>query len=302
MISSELLNDIKARPIVLLAAIVLHFILIVMLSLNLSSSEVHKPATSTKKTVKAVVVDAAKIEAEAKKLKQAEEDKKKKSIEQQRKIKREQDAAKKKLAVEKKRLADIKKKQAAEKKRLADIKKKNLAEKKRIETEKKKAQAEAEAEKKKAEVARKKAEAEKKKQQELENQRKADEEKRRQEEAAELQRKLAEEERQEEEARQAAENNKRLQSLRSQYVRLIEQKVERNWLRPATSTSNMSCEVIVTQTSLGDVVNVSLGKCVNDLAFQRSIERAVRKASPLPPPPDPKVFDREIHFTFKPRN
>jgi len=277
MISSELLNDIKARPVVLLAAVVLHIVLIVMLSLNLSSSEVHRPAASTKKTVKAVVVDAAKIDAEAKKLKQAEKDKKNKELEKQRKIKREQEAAKKKLAAEKKRLADLKKKQAAEKKRLADLKKKNLAEKKKIE-------------------------AEKKKQQELEARRKADEEKRRQDEAAELQRKLAEEERFEAEARQAAEDNKRLQSLRSQYVRLIEQKVERNWLRPATTTSNMSCEVIVTQTSLGDVINVSLGKCVNDLAFQRSIERAVRKASPLPPPPDAKVFDREIHFTFRPRN
>ena len=61
-------------------------------------------------------------------------------------------------------------------------------------------------------------------------------------------------------------------------------------------------EVIVTQTSLGDVIDVILKKCVDDLAFQRSIERAVRKASPLPPPPNPEVFDREIHFTFKPRS
>ena len=136
----------------------------------------------------------------------------------------------------------------------------------------------------------------------MEVKRQLEEDNRRKAEAAELQRKLAEEERLEAEARQAKENNAKLQSLRSQYVRLIEQKVERNWLRPATSTSGMSCEVVVTQTSLGDVVDVSLKKCVNDLAFQRSIERAVRKASPLPPPPSPEVFDREIHFTFKPRN
>jgi hypothetical protein len=31
------------------------------------------------------------------------------------------------------------------------------------------------------------------------------------------------------------------------------------------------------------------------------VERAVRKASPLPLPPNPDVFDREIYFTFKPR-
>ena len=299
MKSSELFNEIKARPIVLLAVIVLHVVLIALLSLNLSNSEVHRPASSNKKTVKAVIVDAAKIEAEAKKLKQVKDDKNKKELDQKKKLKREQDKAKNKLAAEKKRLANIKKKQETEKKRLADLKKKNIAEKKRIAAEKKKA----EADRKKAEEIREKAkQAEKKKQQELEVKRKAEEDKRRQDETAELQHKLAEEERLETEARLTAENNKRLQSLRSQYVRLIEQKVERNWLRPSTSISNMSCEVIVTQTSLGDVIDVSLGKCVNDLAFQRSIERAVRKASPLPAPLDPKVFDREIHFTFKPRS
>lgn len=277
MTSSGLLHEMKTRPIVLAAVIVFHIVLIVLLSINLNSSEVHKPAGSNKKTVKAFVVDVAKIEAEAKKLKQEKDAKKKK-------LKREQEKVKKALAAEKKRLANIKKKQADEKKRLADLKKKNLVEKKRLSAEKKKAV------------------EDKKKKQAQEAKRKAVEEKRRQEEAAELQRQLADEERQEAEAQQAAENNARLQSLRSQYVRLIEQKVMRNWLRPATSTSSMSCEVNVTQTSLGDVIDVSLGQCVNDVAFQRSIERAVRKASPLPPAPDPRVFDREIHFTFKPRN
>ncbi|MCK4705286.1 MAG: TonB C-terminal domain-containing protein [Gammaproteobacteria bacterium] len=277
MTSSGLINDVKKKPIVLLAVIVFHFILIILLGVNLSSSEVHKPASSDKETIKAVIVDVAKIEAEANKLKQADDKKKKKNIEQKEKVKKQ-------LAAEQKRLADIKKKQTIEKKRLDDLKKKNLAEKKRIESEKKK------------------IEAEKRKQEELEAKRKLDEEKRRKDEAAELQRKLADEERMEAEARQAKEKNSKLQSLRSQYVRLIEQKVERNWLRPVTSTSSMSCEVIVTQTSLGDVMDVSLKKCANDLAFQRSIERAVRKASPLPPPPSPEVFDREIHFTFKPRN
>jgi len=266
MTSSGLFNDIKKKPVILLAVIALHFALIVMLSINLSSSEVHKPASSNKKTVKAVMIDAEKIEAEAKKLKQVKIDKKKKELAQQRKIEKQQDKAKKQLA-------EIKKKQHAEKKRLADLKKKNQAEKKRIAEEKLR-------------------------QEKLQR----EEDERRQAEAAELQRKLAEEERREAEVRQAKENDAKLQSLRSQYVRLIEQKVKRNWLRPATLTSEMSCEVIVTQTSLGDVVDVRLKKCVNDLAFQRSIERAVRKASPLPPPPVPEVFDREIHFTFKPRN
>ena len=50
MISSELFNDIKAKPVVLVAAIALHFVLIILLGVNLSSSEIHKPASPDKKT------------------------------------------------------------------------------------------------------------------------------------------------------------------------------------------------------------------------------------------------------------
>lgn len=291
MASSGLLNDIKKKPVVLFVVIALHLVLFIMLGVNLTSSEIHKPASSDKKTVKAVVVDSKKIDDESNKIKKSEIEKEKKEKEQQEKVKKKiaeekkkQEKIKKKLAEEKKQLEAIKKKKAVEKNRLAELKKKNLAEKKRLELEKKK------------------AEEKKRKQKELEAKRKREEEERRKKELAELQERMAEEERLEAEARQAEARNAQLQSLRSQYVRLIEQKVERNWLRPVTSTSAMSCEVVVTQTSLGDVIDVSLKECTNDLAFQRSIERAVRKASPLPPPPAPEVFDREIHFTFRPRN
>ena len=64
MTSSGLLSDIKKKPIVLLAVIALHFVLIVLLGVNLISSTVHHPASVVKKTVKAVVVDVAKMEAE----------------------------------------------------------------------------------------------------------------------------------------------------------------------------------------------------------------------------------------------
>jgi colicin import membrane protein len=283
MNSSGLWRDIKSNPLILIGVIAFHLVLVVLLSMNLTSSEVPEVSAPTKKTVKAVVVDASKVEAEVKKLKQAEEKKKQQALAQQKKIKKEANKARKQLEAEKKRLAALKKKQADEKKRLAALKKKKAAEQKK----------KADAEKKRIQAEKQKKEAEKKRLAALE-------EKRRQEEAAELKRRLEDEERREAEARQQAEHNRMLDSLRAQYVKLIEQKVERNWLRPVTSTKDMSCEVIVTQTSLGDVMSVGLQRCTNDLAFQRSIERAVRKASPLPPPPNPEVFDREIHFTFRP--
>lgn len=264
-------HDIKANLLTLIVVIGLHLVIIILLSLNLISSEVPEVSALTKKTIKAFVVDADKVEVEAKKLKQVEEKRSRQVLAQQNKIKKEADKARKQLQAEKKRLAALKKKHQAE------LKKKKTAE----------------AEKKRIEAERREKEAEKKRIAVLE-------EKRRQEEQAELKRRLEDEERREAEARQQAKHNEMLNSLRAQYVKLIEQKVERNWLRPVTSNTDMSCEVIVTQTSLGDVMSVSLQRCTNDLAFQRSIERAVRRASPLPPPPNPEVFDREIHFTFKP--
>ena len=113
------------------------------------------------------------------------------------------------------------------------------------------------------------------------------------EEKAEFERALLEEERREEEAPK--------QTQHQRYIMLIAQRVENNWLRPATTSEEQSCEVIVTQTMMGDVIDVQLQSCTSDKAFQRSVERAVRKASPLPLPPDPELFDREIYFKFKPR-
>jgi colicin import membrane protein len=263
MSSSGLLHDIKKHPRILVMAIGLHVVILVLLSISLTSSEVPKISTPARSTIKAVMVDEKKVEAEIKKLKKVEDKKQQKKLAKQKKIKREADKARKKLEAEKKKLVAFKKKQAEEKKKAETERKKREAEKQRLEKEA---------------------------------------EKQRQQEEVDLKHKMEEEERLEEEARLAAEHNDALKSLRSQYVKLIEQKVERNWLRPATSTSGMSCEVIVNQTSLGDVVSVKLQDCSDNQVFQRSIERAVRKASPLPPPPSPEVFDREIHFTFRPRN
>ncbi|MGB5642613.1 MAG: cell envelope integrity protein TolA, partial [Gammaproteobacteria bacterium] len=213
-----------------------------------------------------------KLEAERK---QKEEQKRLAAIAAEKKRKQEE-TRKKKLAeeAEKKRLAE-----AAEKKRLAEeAEKKRLAE----EAEKKRVAEEAERQRKQEEARQKRLAEEA--------------EKRRVAEEAELQRRLVEEE------RRVAEHNRMLNSLRLQYVKLIEQKVESKWLRPTALNSSQSCEVVVRQTALGDVISVNLNECSTDVAFKNSIERAVWAASPLPPPPNPEVFDNEIHFTFRPRS
>ncbi|MCK4710778.1 MAG: TonB C-terminal domain-containing protein, partial [Gammaproteobacteria bacterium] len=101
-----------------------------------------------------------------------------------------------------------------------------------------------------------------------------------------------------EEERQRYLNSSRMKKLRSQYVRLIERHVEKKWIKPASTSKDMFCEVIITQNRAGTVLSVKTEKCKGDKAFQQSVERAVLRASPLPDPPSPDVFDRTVLFTF----
>jgi colicin import membrane protein len=87
----------------------------------------------------------------------------------------------------------------------------------------------------------------------------------------------------------------------SRYIALIVQKVERNWIQPATAQAiGLQCEVLVQQLPNGDVVDVRTQTCNADASVQRSIENAVLRASPLPLPENRALFERSLIFTFKP--
>lgn len=80
----------------------------------------------------------------------------------------------------------------------------------------------------------------------------------------------------------------------------IAAKINRAWLRPPTARPGISCVLNVTQVPGGEVTQVSIGECNGDQAVRESIEAAVYRASPLPPPPDPSLFDRNLRIDFKP--
>jgi len=107
----------------------------------------------------------------------------------------------------------------------------------------------------------------------------------------ELRRQLADEE-----GRMAVENA----GLLSQYAALIEQRVVRNWNKPASARAGIQCELKITQAMGGTVLSVQIDKCNGDEAVRQSIEAAVLRSSPLPPPPDARLFQRVIVFVFKP--
>jgi colicin import membrane protein len=88
--------------------------------------------------------------------------------------------------------------------------------------------------------------------------------------------------------------------LLDQYVRLIENRIEGKWVRPLSAKPGLDCVVNVVQLPTGDVVDVRVGSCNGDDAVVRSIEAAVRLASPLPKPPTPSLFERNLNVRFRP--
>jgi colicin import membrane protein len=87
-----------------------------------------------------------------------------------------------------------------------------------------------------------------------------------------------------------------------QYLLAIEEDVRRSWNRPLSAGAGLVCVVDVMQAPTGDVLSakVDVRRCNGDEAVRRSVEDAVRDASPLPRPPTPAVFSRTFTLTFAP--
>ena len=92
----------------------------------------------------------------------------------------------------------------------------------------------------------------------------------------------------------------RASGMAAQWGAAIRGRVQRAWIRPDTARSGIDCTVAVMQTPGGVVSAVEVRACNGDEAVRQSIEDAVRRASPLPAPPDPALFEREIILRFKP--
>lgn len=167
--------------------------------------------------------------------------------------------------------------------------------------------AEAEEARRKAaeEEARRKAEAERLRQEE-EARRRAEEEARRKAEAERKRREAEEAARRQREAelrQQLEAEEQRFAAIQSgkqaEWVSAIQSKVMRNWSPPPNLADKFYCEFDVRQIPGGEVVSVNSVRCDNDV-LRRSAEAAIWKASPLPPPPDPSLFDQYVTVKFQP--
>jgi len=194
----------------------------------------------------------------------------------------------------------------------------DTSEQDRVEAEERKRQEDARIEKERlSRLAEEEAERKRRAEEEAEKRRKADEvekERKRVEaerkRAAEIERQRLENERlrRELEAARVAEleaESSRLKAMaataEAAYIFAIQQKIVRNWVRPPTAIAGLECIVNVRQLPGGEVVSVNIGECNGDSTVRRSIEAAVHKASPLPAPSDPSVFDRNLRLEFRPK-
>jgi colicin import membrane protein len=84
------------------------------------------------------------------------------------------------------------------------------------------------------------------------------------------------------------------------WLALVRDRVTRAWIRPPSARAGVNCEVHVTQVPGGVVTGVQIGSCNGDAAVRESIEAAVYRASPLPTPSNPDLFDRNLKFNFHP--
>jgi len=273
-------QTIKNNPSVLAWAIFIHVLAFIAIGISFKSSDPEISEVKKEKVIEAVAIDESKIKAEVDKLKKADKRKKleqKKLQDKARKAKKDRKKEEKKLQALKKKQKEQeqlnKKKRIAENKRLAEL------EKKRKEQERKQKEAEEKLSKLEKERQEKQALLEK-------------EEKQRQEKIAEKKR--------------IAEQKKRDLYVKSEVARykgLIRNQITRNWIFPASYQKGMKCKILVRLIPSGDVVSVRITQSSGNSAFDRSVEMAVNKASPLPvPKSDTGLFDyfREVEFVFDP--
>src|SRR5262249_42796663 len=88
----------------------------------------------------------------------------------------------------------------------------------------------------------------------------------------------------------------------SEYQAMIAHALERAWHRPPTAHAGINCQVNITQIPGGTVTAVQVTNCKGDEAVRQSISDAAYRASPLPAPKDPALFDRDVVVTFAPHD
>src|SRR3984957_3656780 len=87
---------------------------------------------------------------------------------------------------------------------------------------------------------------------------------------------------------------------KAEYLSLITARINHAWIRPPSARAGVKCLLHITQIPGGVITHVEVAGCNGDEAVRQSAETAAYRASPLPAPSDPALFDANIDVTFAP--
>ena len=303
----------RDNPRAFLAAVIVHLGLLAVLFVGMDWTQEASLKGEKKAPIQAVVIDADKLSAEINRQQEIKQQKQKQEQEKLKQLELKTEQARKAREQEEKQLADLKKKREETKKK-AELEAKQRADAKLKLQQKAKQKAEAE-KKRKADEQRKTEEKLKVEEQRVADEKRKAEEQRKAEEkrkadvvakrkaAIEAERKAAEAALQNSLA--AEQEEMALQGVNKEvnrYIAFIQDKVQRSWIRPPGSGAGLTCTVAVRLIPSGEVIDAKILRSSGNAAFDRSVEAAVFKASPLPVSKDPKVMSRfrSFNFIFKP--
>jgi colicin import membrane protein len=195
------------------------------------------------------------------------------------------------------------------------VPKPDIALKEKLEKERKRKEFEAKQleEQKKKEEAKKREEDKKLVEKKREEAKKQAEQKKREDEKKRL---AEEKQRKEQQAKIEREKEEQLRKLLAQqqaeqaakgrldaYSRLVGDKIKRYIVLPPNIQGNPEAQFEVVQIPGGEILTVRLKRSSGNPAYDAAVERAIRKAQPLPPPPDAARFGevRELELKFRPK-
>ncbi len=302
-------------------AIVVHLMIAVAFGINIFfqhgvsslpeiSSDSPEPAT-----VQATAIEESELEKEIALIREREADRRREELERQQSVeaaRQEQELLEQQRKQEQERLASITKQREHEERRakeLEELRRSQEEQVQRIEQERKREADELAALEAQRKSAAQALEDLKREQEEAERKRIAERER----ETEELEKQRLAEEREaerrrlEQEQEQAQAKLERIESLKdrarsemAKFAEPIKQKVERNWVR-ADTDSQSEAGVVVEVDPSGVVVSAVIIRSSGSTQFDRSVLHAIQKASPLPIPKDPEIYDyiRKFNFSFK---
>ncbi len=92
---------------------------------------------------------------------------------------------------------------------------------------------------------------------------------------------------------------KRVERAINTYMKMVMYRIQSNWQKPKYKVKGKTCKVKITQSAVGEIRSHKLLACDRDRRFRKSIEKAIKKSSPLPMPKQDLFDRRELILIFQ---